>query len=239
MVKSFISALSLSLSLQCVCLSLKPKLKGEAEAEERKQSIMVSTRRNSGSLSAANSSKRPSSSEDKPPSPSPKRQKVPISNAYSFSFSLFLASLSDSFRFFFQADNGAVASEKPMPPAENSKELRTPEPPADPGECGHADAQITGTAAADDKADATPPIADGTSLPLTFQSSVYLLRLFILFIYYYCKGSSPSPNLVADKPRASFSSWSIYQKQNPNFESSAPWGRLLSQCAQVIHLVKW
>lgn len=145
---------------------------------------MVSTRRNSGSLSAANSSKRPSSSEDKPPSPSPKRQKVPISNAYSFSFSLFLASLSDSFRFFFQADNGAVASEKPMPPAENSKELRTPEPPADPGECGHADAQITGTAAADDKADATPPIADGTSLPLTLFNLpfTYFDYLFYLFI---------------------------------------------------------
>lgn len=137
---------------------------------------MVSTRRNSGSLSAPNNAKRSSSSEDKPPSPSPKRQKV---------------------------DNGATASEKPTSPAENSKEMRTPEPPADPGECGQVDAQIDGAAAADAKTDATPPIAEGSS-----------------------------PTLVADKPRASFSSWSIYQKQNPNVEASAPWCRLLSQSAQ-------
>ncbi|KAK7350698.1 hypothetical protein VNO77_09580 [Canavalia gladiata] len=135
---------------------------------------MVSTRRNSGSFSNNNNNnKRPSSSEDKTPSPSPKRQKV---------------------------DNGA---DKPMPPAENSKELSTPEPPADPGECGPADAQIAGAAAPDAKTDATPPIADGSS-----------------------------PTLVADKPRGSLSSWSIYQKQSPNFEASVPWCRLLSQSAQ-------
>ncbi|RDX60182.1 hypothetical protein CR513_61700, partial [Mucuna pruriens] len=135
---------------------------------------MVSTRRNSGSL--PNSNKRPSSSEDKTPSPSPKRQKV---------------------------DNGAAASEKPMPPAENSKELSMPEPPADPGECGPQDAQIVGASSPDGKAEATPPIADGSS-----------------------------PTMVADKPRGSLSSWSIYQKQNPNFEASVPWCRLLSQSAQ-------
>ncbi|XP_004500647.1 uncharacterized protein [Cicer arietinum] len=147
---------------------------------------MVSTRRNSGSFSTSSSAannnnstakRSSSSSDDKPPSsPSPKRQK---------------------------ADNGASASDKPMSPAENSKDLRTPEPPADPGECRHADAQIDEPVAADDKTDATPPIADGSS-----------------------------PTLVADKPRASFSSWSIYQKQNPNLEASAPWCRLLSQSAQ-------
>lgn len=132
--------------MQCVCLSLKPKLKGEAEAEERKQSSMVSTRRNSGSLSAANSSKRPSSSEDKPPSPSPKRQKVPICNAYSFSFSLFLASLSDSFRFFSRptmvlppprnrcrrrriARNCALRNLLPIPENAAPPMLRSPKPP--------------------------------------------------------------------------------------------------------------
>ncbi|XP_029126658.1 uncharacterized protein LOC109795955 isoform X3 [Cajanus cajan] len=137
---------------------------------------MVSTRRNSGSFS--NTNKRSSSSEDKTPSPSPKRQKV---------------------------DNGAAASEKPMPTTKDSKELVKPEPPADPGECSPQDAQIAGGGAAahDGKVEATPPIADGTS-----------------------------PTVVADKPRGSFSSWSIYQKLNPNFEASVPWCRLLSQSAQ-------
>ncbi|TKY73632.1 ATPase family AAA domain-containing protein 1-A [Spatholobus suberectus] len=135
---------------------------------------MVSTRRNSGSFS--NGNKRPSSSEDKTPSPSPKRQKV---------------------------DNGAATSEKPMPPAENSKELSTPDPPTDPGECGPQDTQIAVAASPDGKVEATPPIADDAS-----------------------------PTVVADKPRGSFSSWSIYQKQNPNFEASVPWCRLLSQSAQ-------
>ncbi|XP_027905223.1 uncharacterized protein LOC114164678 isoform X4 [Vigna unguiculata] len=135
---------------------------------------MVSTRRNSGSFSNAN--KRPSSSEDKTPSPSPKRQKV---------------------------DNVAAASEKPMPPAENSKDLGMTEPPADPGECESGDAQIAGDVNPDGKADPTPPIADGST-----------------------------PTVVADKPRGSFSSWAIFQKQNPNFEASVPWCRLLSQSAQ-------
>ncbi|KAG5049979.1 hypothetical protein JHK85_011082 [Glycine max] len=136
---------------------------------------MVSTRRNSGSFS--NSNKRSSSSsEDKTPSPPPKRQKV---------------------------DNGAAASEKPMPAAENSKELGTPEPPADSVECAAQDAQISGAASPDGKAEATPPIADGST-----------------------------PTVVADKPRGSFSSWSVHPKQNPNFEASVPWCRLLSQSAQ-------
>ncbi|CAI8597541.1 unnamed protein product [Vicia faba] len=141
---------------------------------------MVSTRRNSGGGSFPAAKRPSSSSDDKPPSPSPKRQKP---------------------------DNGAAAasSEKPVSisPTENSKDLRTPEPPADPGECAPSDAQIEEPANTDDKIDATPPIADGSS-----------------------------PTLVADKPRASFSSWSIYQKQNPILESSAPWCRLLSQSAQ-------
>jgi hypothetical protein len=75
---------------------------------------------------------------------------------------------------FSQSDNGATAAaaEKPISPAENSKDLSTPDPPADPGECRNADAQIDEPAvAADDKTDATPPIADGAILSsLTFQS---------------------------------------------------------------------
>ena len=43
-------------------------------------------------------------------------------------------------------------------------------------------------------------------------------------------------SLVGDKPRSSFSSWSHYAaKQNPNFETTTPWCRLLSQFGQVIY----
>ncbi|KAK7330612.1 hypothetical protein VNO77_24810 [Canavalia gladiata] len=122
---------------------------------------------------SANNTKRSSSSEDKPPSP--KRQKV---------------------------DNGG-SSEKPVPSAENSKELCTPEPVPDPGECGSGDAQIAGAGAADGlnsgKGDAMPAV------PVT------------------------AP--IADATCPSFSSWSIYQKQNPNLEAG-PWCRFLSQSAQ-------
>ncbi|KAH1202097.1 putative AAA domain-containing protein C24B10.10c [Glycine max] len=120
------------------------------------------------------SAKRSSSSEDK--SPSPKRQKV---------------------------DNGG-SSEKSVPtPAENSKDLSSPEPVPDPGECGSGDAQIAGAGAADGvssgKGDATPAV------PVT------------------------AP--IADAACPSFSSWINYQKQNPNIEG-APWCRFLSQSAQ-------
>ncbi|XP_020206300.1 uncharacterized protein LOC109791412 isoform X3 [Cajanus cajan] len=122
---------------------------------------------------SANNSKRSSSSEDKPPSP--KRQKV---------------------------DNGA-SSEKPLPPPENSKDLFTPEPVPDPGECGSGDAQIAGAPAADGvnsaEGDATPAV------PVT------------------------AP--IADAACLSFSSRSIYQKQNPTIEGG-PWCRFLSQSAQ-------
>ncbi|KAI5408047.1 hypothetical protein KIW84_054045, partial [Lathyrus oleraceus] len=162
-----------------IIISLHSQFLFLSEEEGRKTS-MVSTRRNSGGGSFPAAKRPSSSSDDKPPSPSPKRQKP---------------------------DNGAAAtsSEKPISisPTENSKDFRTPEPPADPGECAPTDAQIEEPVPADDKIDATPPIADGSS-----------------------------PTLVADKPRASFSSWSIYQKQNPILESSAPWCRLLSQSAQ-------
>lgn len=58
-----------------------------------------------------------------------------------------------------------------LPPPDNSKEFSTPDPPADPGECGPSDAQIASAAAAvasDVKAEATPPIADGMLRLLLF-----------------------------------------------------------------------
>ncbi|KAK7282029.1 hypothetical protein RIF29_10505 [Crotalaria pallida] len=161
---------------------------------------MVSTRRNSGSLSANNntntnnnnnnnSSRRPSSSSDDnkpPPSPSSKRQKV---------------------------DNGGSSSEQPVPAAEDSKDLRTVEPPADPGECGRDDdTQIAaaGGSGAEDKGDAAAPA--------------------VAVAAQIAEGSAPT--LVAEKPRASFSTWSLYQKQNLNTDSSVPWCKLLTQSSQ-------
>ncbi|KHN31902.1 ATPase family AAA domain-containing protein 1-A [Glycine soja] len=47
-----------------------------------------------------------------------------------------------------------------------------------------------------------------------------------------CVDNGSTPTVVADKPRGSFSSWSVHPKQNPNFEASVPWCRLLSQSAQ-------
>ncbi|KAK7265565.1 hypothetical protein RJT34_33186 [Clitoria ternatea] len=122
---------------------------------------------------SANNTKRSSSSEDKPPSP--KRQKV---------------------------DNGASA-EKPVPPAENSKELRTSEPAPDPGECGSGDAPIAGASVADGLTSARDDTAP--AVPVT------------------------AP--IADAACPSFSAWSVYQKQNPNLEA-VPWCRFLSQSAQ-------
>lgn len=68
-----------------------------------------------------------------------------------------------------QVDNNGGASEKPPPAAENSKEVCTPEPAADPGECGSGDAQVAGVGSGDglssDKGEVEPaPIADGTCL---------------------------------------------------------------------------
>ncbi|XP_028767336.1 uncharacterized protein LOC114725039 isoform X2 [Neltuma alba] len=128
---------------------------------------------------SGNNSKRSSSSDDNPPSP--KRQKV---------------------------ENGGP-SEKPKPAAENSKEVSTPEPAADPGEC---DAQIAGDGTGDGptsgKSDAAAAVA--VALPI---------------------GDGSSPTLMVDKPRGSLSSWNIYQKQSPSSETPAPWCRLLSQSA--------
>ncbi|OWM90583.1 uncharacterized protein LOC116187611 isoform X2 [Punica granatum] len=131
---------------------------------------MVSTRR-SGSLSGnTNNGKRSSSSDDK--SPSPKRPKE---------------------------DNGG-ASERPMPAAENSKELCSPLAAEDAAVAGD-DGASTAKGELTPAVAVAPPVAEGTS-----------------------------PAAVDNKQRSSPSSWSIYQKQSPSFES--PWCRLLSQYGQ-------
>ncbi|XP_054805925.1 uncharacterized protein LOC129308665 isoform X3 [Prosopis cineraria] len=128
---------------------------------------------------SGNNSKRSSSSDDNPPSP--KRQK---------------------------AENGGP-SEKPKPAAENSKEVSTPEPAVDPGEC---DAQIAGDGTGDGLTSGKGDAAAGVAVALPI-------------------GDGSSPTLVVDKPRGSLSSWNIYQKQSPSSETSAPWCKLLSQSA--------
>lgn len=128
---------------------------------------------------SGNNGKRSSSSEDK--SPSPKRQKE---------------------------DSGG-ASDRPMPAADNSKELCSPPAPTDPAECADGDAAVTGDdCVSTAKGEVTPAVAVAAPIP---------------------EGTSP---LVVDKHRSSFPSWNSFQKQSPSFESSTPWCRLLSQLGQ-------
>ncbi|KAK4843365.1 hypothetical protein QYF36_007268 [Acer negundo] len=109
-----------------------------------------------------------------------------------------------------KAENGGAA-EKPMQATENSKEACTPVA-ADPGECGTGDAPIAGEDVSGGKAEAAS--AGAVAAPIA-------------------EGSTP---IVMEKPRSSFSTWSLYQKQNPSFEMSAPWCRLLSQSAQNLNV---
>ncbi|KAI8018552.1 ATPase family AAA domain-containing protein 1-A [Camellia lanceoleosa] len=115
-----------------------------------------------------------------------------------------------------KAENGG-SSEKSAP-AENSKEMCSPAA-ADPPECGPVDPPTAGVGEAVSlgKGDAAQAVAVATPIA----DGVLILVCF--------RGSSP---VVVDKPRSSFSSWSTYQKQNPSFESSTPWCRLLSQYGQ-------
>ncbi|KAK6261926.1 hypothetical protein QUC31_007742 [Theobroma cacao] len=99
-------------------------------------------------------------------------------------------------------------AENPMPAAESSKEMCT-SPAVDPGDCGNGDAPIAG---------------DGLNLGKGETSSAVVPVTAPI-----ADGSAP---IVLDKGRSSFSTWSICQKQNPNFETSTPWCRLLSQFAQ-------
>lgn len=72
---------------------------------------------------------------------------------------------------FLQVDNGG-GSDKPMPAAENSKELcMPPAPPADPGECGSDDVRIAGDGVTNGKTETASqavavatPIAEGRCL---------------------------------------------------------------------------
>ncbi|KAK2648239.1 hypothetical protein Ddye_015728 [Dipteronia dyeriana] len=105
-----------------------------------------------------------------------------------------------------KVENGGAA-EKPMQATENSKEACTLVA-ADPGECGTGDAPIAEEDVSGGKAEATS--VGAVAAPIA-------------------EGSTP---IVMEKPRSSLSSFSLYQKQNPSFEMSAPWGRLLSQSAQ-------
>ncbi|KAA8542134.1 hypothetical protein F0562_023286 [Nyssa sinensis] len=106
-----------------------------------------------------------------------------------------------------KVDNGA-ASEKSTQ-AENSKEMRSP--PADPPECGSIDHPTAGggggEAVSVGKGEVAPAVAVATPV------------------------AEGSP-IVFDKPRSSFSSWTTYHKQNPSFETTKPWCRLLSQQPQ-------
>jgi len=148
--------------------------------------------------------------------------------------------------------------------AENSKELCEPST-ADPSENAPIVGEDAVSTQKDEVAPATAvdaPIADGeffiyfffffvslyhfltvlkalSFLCLCFDS-VKTLRLskledesFVLF--YFILGDTPNPISTVDKPRSSFSSWSVYQKRNPasTYELSTPWCKLLSQSAQV------
>lgn len=137
-------------------------------------------------------------------------------------------------------------------PAENSKDLSSPEPVPDPGECGSGDAQIAGAGAADGvssgKGDATPavpvtaPIADAACKHSDFFFLSFQICLFFLFLLFSFGIATYAVNLIQTfffltsasfySEGPSFSSWINYQKQNPNIEG-APWCRFLSQSAQV------
>ncbi|XP_034926078.1 uncharacterized protein [Populus alba] len=108
-----------------------------------------------------------------------------------------------------KGENGGV-TEKQMPTTENSKESSpTEEDPDDhgPGDaptngCGGGGALISG------KGQETVTPAEAVVTPIA-------------------EGSTPA---VLEKPRSSFSTWSLYHKQNSGFET--PWCKLLSQSAQ-------
>ncbi|KAK9277994.1 hypothetical protein L1049_027551 [Liquidambar formosana] len=106
-----------------------------------------------------------------------------------------------------KVENGG-ATEKSTPSAENSKDVCSPAA-LDPGECDSVD----------------PPIADvGDAV-----NSEKVEAVEIPLVTPLAEVSSP---LFVDKARSSISSWSASQKQNPSFETSTPWCKLLSQYAQ-------
>ncbi|KAB5532132.1 hypothetical protein DKX38_018802 [Salix brachista] len=114
-----------------------------------------------------------------------------------------------------KGENGGV-TEKPMPTTDNSKELSPPEE-EDPDDGGPGDAPTTGGGgrgaliSGKGQETATPAVAIVTPI---------------------AEGSTP---VVLEKPRSSFSTWSLYQKQNSSFET--PWCKLLTQSAQNQNIV--
>ncbi|MBA0821210.1 hypothetical protein Goarm_018081 [Gossypium armourianum] len=96
-----------------------------------------------------------------------------------------------------------------MPAAESSKEMCTP-PAVDPGYCGNGESPIAGDDVNNAGKGETSSAAVAVVAPIA-------------------DGSAP---VLLDKGRSSFTTWSISQKQNPNFDTSTPWCRLLSQSAQ-------
>ncbi|KAJ6764205.1 AAA ATPASE putative [Salix koriyanagi] len=114
-----------------------------------------------------------------------------------------------------KGENGGV-TEKPMPTTDNSKELSPPEE-EDPDDGGPGDAPTTGGGgrgaliSGKGQETATPAVAIVTPI---------------------AEGSTP---VVLEKPRSSFSTWSLYQKQNSGFET--PWCKLLTQSAQNQNIV--
>uniref|UniRef100_A0A6N2NFN8 Uncharacterized protein n=1 Tax=Salix viminalis TaxID=40686 RepID=A0A6N2NFN8_SALVM len=107
-----------------------------------------------------------------------------------------------------KGENGGV-TEKPMPTTEHSKELSPLE--EDPDDHGPGDAPNNG----------------GGGGALISGKAQETLTPALAVVTPIAEGSTPA---VLEKPRSSFSSWSLYHKQNSGFET--PWCKLLSQSAQ-------
>ncbi|KAF9668010.1 hypothetical protein SADUNF_Sadunf15G0082300 [Salix dunnii] len=107
-----------------------------------------------------------------------------------------------------KGENGGV-TEKPIPTTENSKELSPPE--EEPDDHGPGDAPNNGG-------------GGGALISGKGQETVTPALAVVTPV---AEGSTP---VVLEKPRTSFSSWSLYHKQNSGFET--PWCKLLSQSAQ-------
>ncbi|KAL9375505.1 hypothetical protein Peur_032384 [Populus x canadensis] len=108
-----------------------------------------------------------------------------------------------------KGENGGV-TEKQMPTTENSKESSPPE--EDPDDHGPGDARTNGCG------------GGGALISGKGQETVTPAVAVVTPI---AEGSTP---VVLEKPRSSFSTWSLYHKQNSGFET--PWCKLLSQSAQ-------
>ncbi|KAF9671691.1 hypothetical protein SADUNF_Sadunf12G0073900 [Salix dunnii] len=114
-----------------------------------------------------------------------------------------------------KGENGGV-TEKPMPTTDNSKELSPPEE-EDPDDGGPGDAPTTGGGG-------RGALISGKGQETATQAVAVVTPI--------AEGSTP---VVLEKPRSSFSTWSLYQKQNSSFET--PWCKLLTQSAQNQNIV--